>query len=195
MVDLTHICDLYHSSWQNQILNPLSEARDQTRNLMVLSRIHFHCATMGTPCWCFLLLVQLQPNHPSLPHSACRVDRVPLPPKAAPQAIARPVGVRALLLPHHTSAHGCPNITAHTRSFSCHSHLGWWPLTTQGRGCISGFIMWLLLAALKGLTGPTSWEPLPPGTPSLPSPLAFLSILPLSPAEGGGWRPHPSPLL
>ena len=30
-LDLSHICDLHHSSWQRQILNPLSEARDQTR--------------------------------------------------------------------------------------------------------------------------------------------------------------------
>ena len=27
-VDLSHVCDLHHSSWQRQILNPLSEARD-----------------------------------------------------------------------------------------------------------------------------------------------------------------------
>ena len=26
--DLSHVCDLYHSSWQYWILNPLSEARD-----------------------------------------------------------------------------------------------------------------------------------------------------------------------
>ena len=26
--DLSRVCDLYHSSWQCQILNPLSEARD-----------------------------------------------------------------------------------------------------------------------------------------------------------------------
>ena len=32
----------------SQILNPLSEARDQTPNLMVLSRICFCCATTGT---------------------------------------------------------------------------------------------------------------------------------------------------
>ena len=37
--DLSHICDLHHSSWQRQILNPLRKARDQTRNLMVPSRI------------------------------------------------------------------------------------------------------------------------------------------------------------
>ena len=54
MPDLSHACDLYHSSWQQQILNPLNEARDQIRNLMVPSRIHFHCATMGTPYKVFL---------------------------------------------------------------------------------------------------------------------------------------------
>ena len=49
MPDPSHICDLRHSSWQCQILNPLSEARDQTYNLMVPSQIHFRCAKMGTP--------------------------------------------------------------------------------------------------------------------------------------------------
>ena len=32
--DLSLICDLYHSSWQRQILNPLSKARDWTHILM-----------------------------------------------------------------------------------------------------------------------------------------------------------------
>ena len=32
--DLSSICDLHHSSWQRRILNPLSEARDQTGILM-----------------------------------------------------------------------------------------------------------------------------------------------------------------
>ena len=32
--DLSHVCDLHHSSQQRRILNPLSEARDRTRNLM-----------------------------------------------------------------------------------------------------------------------------------------------------------------
>ena len=32
-----------HSSWQRQLLNPLSEARDRTRNLMVPNWIHFCC--------------------------------------------------------------------------------------------------------------------------------------------------------
>ena len=31
----SRVCDLHHSSWQRWILNPLSEARDRTCNLMV----------------------------------------------------------------------------------------------------------------------------------------------------------------
>ena len=38
--DPTCVYDLYHSSWQHQILNPLSEARDWTRNLMAPGRSH-----------------------------------------------------------------------------------------------------------------------------------------------------------
>ena len=41
---LSHIFDLHHSLWQCWICNPLSEARDQTRNLMVPSEICFCCA-------------------------------------------------------------------------------------------------------------------------------------------------------
>ena len=40
---------LHHSSQQRRILNPLIEARNQTRNLMVPGRIYFCCTTMGTP--------------------------------------------------------------------------------------------------------------------------------------------------
>ena len=36
--DLSHICDLHHSSRQRQILNPMIEARDRTWNPMVPSR-------------------------------------------------------------------------------------------------------------------------------------------------------------
>ena len=39
MRDPSCVCNLYHSSQQCWILNPLSKARDPTRNLMVLSRI------------------------------------------------------------------------------------------------------------------------------------------------------------
>ena len=35
-LDPSGICDLYHSSWHHRILNPLSEARDQTLVLRIL---------------------------------------------------------------------------------------------------------------------------------------------------------------
>ena len=48
MTDLSPVCDLHQSSQQRWILNPLSDVRDRTQNLMVLlSQIRFHCATMG----------------------------------------------------------------------------------------------------------------------------------------------------
>ena len=47
--DPSHVCDLHHSSWQHQILNPLSEARDRKCFLMNTSQIRFHCVTTGTP--------------------------------------------------------------------------------------------------------------------------------------------------
>ena len=49
MPDPSLIWDLYHSSQQHRIRNPLSDARDGTWNLMVPSRICFCCATTGTP--------------------------------------------------------------------------------------------------------------------------------------------------
>ena len=39
MPDLSCVCDLHHSSWQCQVLNPLREARDQTRILMDPSQV------------------------------------------------------------------------------------------------------------------------------------------------------------
>ena len=47
--DPIRVFNLHHSSWQCWILNPLSKARDQTRNLKFPSQIHFHCAMTGTP--------------------------------------------------------------------------------------------------------------------------------------------------
>ena len=47
--DLSCVCDLHHDSWQCQIFNPLSEVRDQTRNLMVPSRIRFCSTRTGSP--------------------------------------------------------------------------------------------------------------------------------------------------
>ena len=49
MQDPSHICSLHHSSWQCWILNPLSEARNQTSTLMETSRVYFCCTTTGTP--------------------------------------------------------------------------------------------------------------------------------------------------
>ena len=39
--DLSHVCDLHHSSRQHQILNPLSEARDGTGVLMDPGRVRY----------------------------------------------------------------------------------------------------------------------------------------------------------
>ena len=47
--DLRCVCNVHHSSRQRQLLNPLSQARDWTHNLMVPSWIHFCCAMMETP--------------------------------------------------------------------------------------------------------------------------------------------------
>ena len=38
-----------HGNAKTLRINPLSKARDWTRNLMVSSQIHFRCATTGTP--------------------------------------------------------------------------------------------------------------------------------------------------
>ena len=50
--DPSHICDLLHSSWQRRILNPLSEARDQT---YILSGLYpLPAFTLAAPwgrCW------------------------------------------------------------------------------------------------------------------------------------------------
>ena len=51
MQDPTLVCDLHHSSQhsQRQILNPLSEARDQTHILMDTSRVRYCWIAMGIP--------------------------------------------------------------------------------------------------------------------------------------------------
>ena len=48
-LDLSHVCDLHHSSWQSWIPDALSEARDQTYILMDTSLIWMGCTTAGTP--------------------------------------------------------------------------------------------------------------------------------------------------
>ena len=52
--NLSHVCNLHHSSWQCWILNPLREARDGTGDLMDTSGVCYHWATTGTPTWLFL---------------------------------------------------------------------------------------------------------------------------------------------
>ena len=47
--DPSRICNLHHSSWQHQILNPLSKARNRTRSLMVPSQNPCCCAATGSP--------------------------------------------------------------------------------------------------------------------------------------------------
>ena len=47
--DLSHICDLHHSSRQRRIPNPLSKSRDGTRIVMDTSEVHYCWATVGTP--------------------------------------------------------------------------------------------------------------------------------------------------
>ena len=47
--DLSRVCNLHHSSQQNQILNPRSKARDWTRVLMDPSQVCYCWVTTGTP--------------------------------------------------------------------------------------------------------------------------------------------------
>ena len=54
--DPSHVFDLHHSSWQHRILNPLSQARHWTGNVMVPGWIHFHCSMMGAPKFLNILL-------------------------------------------------------------------------------------------------------------------------------------------
>ena len=57
--DPSSICDLHHSSQQCWICNLLSEARDQTYNLMVPSQIRFWCTTKGTPDIQFFVFMEI----------------------------------------------------------------------------------------------------------------------------------------
>ena len=51
--NLRRVCDLYPSLRKRQILNRVSKARDWTHILMDINWIHYHWATMGTPCFDF----------------------------------------------------------------------------------------------------------------------------------------------
>ena len=82
---------LHHSSRQRQILNPLSEARDRTGDLMVPSQIHFYCATMGIPksgvfCFVFVFLGP-HPQHTDVPRLGVKL-KLQLPATATATATA-----------------------------------------------------------------------------------------------------------
>ena len=65
--DPSHICDdLYHSSRQCWILNPLSKARDRTCVLMDASQVHFHWAMTETLTYLYLSIFQGKPIPRSL---------------------------------------------------------------------------------------------------------------------------------
>ena len=49
MPDPSYVYDPHHSSQQCQIVNPLSEARNQTCILMDTAQVHYHRITTGTP--------------------------------------------------------------------------------------------------------------------------------------------------
>ena len=65
--DPSHVCDdLYHSSRQCWILNPLSKARDRTCVLMDASQVHFHWAMTETLIYLYLSIFQGKPIPRSL---------------------------------------------------------------------------------------------------------------------------------
>ena len=57
--NLSHVCDLYPTSWQHQILNPLSEARGGTCILMDTSRNLSTVPQWELPCAHFLSIHSL----------------------------------------------------------------------------------------------------------------------------------------
>ena len=69
--DPSHVCDLHHSSRQHWILKPLSEARDQTCNVMVPSWIRFLCAMVGTPSFGVLHSWEAAKDRTHLPREQC----------------------------------------------------------------------------------------------------------------------------
>ena len=62
--DLSCVCNPHHSSRQCWVLNLRSEARDRTRNLMVLVGFVNHCATTEVPVFLFCILTFLFTHPP-----------------------------------------------------------------------------------------------------------------------------------
>ena len=67
MPDLSHVCDLHHSSWQCWILSPLSKVRDQTCVLMDTSQICFQWAIDRNSDICIFLYENY------IPDTACKL--------------------------------------------------------------------------------------------------------------------------
>ena len=59
--DLRHTCDLHHSSWQDWILNPLSESRDEPASSWTLVGFLICWGTTATPGVGFLNVWCLNP--------------------------------------------------------------------------------------------------------------------------------------
>ena len=64
--DPSHVCDLHYSSWLCQILNPLSEARDQTCVLWMLARF---ISTAPSDLWYICLLIGIKWSYRICCHS------------------------------------------------------------------------------------------------------------------------------
>ena len=100
MPDPSRVCDLHHSSQQLWILHPLSEARDQTCNLIVRSPIRFRCTMTGTPISKSLITAENTPlSVPAGKHYDFAFSRMPN--KRSPRACG-PLSLAALL--QHNSA-------------------------------------------------------------------------------------------
>lgn len=83
MPDPSPTCDPHHSSWQRRMLNPLSEARDQTcvfmdtsrvLNLLSHNRNYYYCYCCG--CCCYLGAIPWPvefPDQGSHPSCSCNL--------------------------------------------------------------------------------------------------------------------------
>ena len=74
--DPIRVCDLHDNSRQRRILNPLREARDRTRSLVVLSRTRFCCTMPGTPVICQTCLIRRGLALPRLDLIGCSTHMV-----------------------------------------------------------------------------------------------------------------------
>ena len=72
--DLSRVCDLHQSAQQPRILNPLSEARNRTCNLVIPSQIRFCCATTGTPHTFLFMFLSITVHGRALSRVLCAVQ-------------------------------------------------------------------------------------------------------------------------